>query len=201
MLSKLTFKTEDHGLNGFLTKKIREEAVQLIADQPGNLLDLCCGNGIFLSLITNHHNLKLFGLDRSKELLAEAQFQKYSGIKNASLILGDARTLPFKPNYFHKIVCLNTLLNLQLNEDFKQILLEIAKISAPGAHLIFDVRNKNNLFIRTKYWLHQRSSNFLTNAYGMDEINQVLTACGFKIHQIKPVGWLHFAYLIDAIKI
>jgi ubiquinone/menaquinone biosynthesis C-methylase UbiE len=207
MLSISLFHSQnnDRGLLGPLTAKIRKEAAKLVASQPGRLLDVCCGNGLFFSLFGGNGYLKLYGLDRSKELIEEAHKMSEEGhLKKVSLFLGDAMLLPFKRNYFQRVVCLNTLLNFQSKDDLVRILSEIREVIENGGQLIIDVRNKNNPLIRFKYWWHQRTGDFPTVAYELREISELLENVGFKVRSYKSIGLLFdfvpFVYIVDAVK-
>lgn len=207
MLSISLFHSQnnDRGLLGPLTVKIRKEAAKLVVNNHGRLLDVCCGNGLFFSLFGGNGYLKLYGLDRSKELIEEAhKMSEKSDIKKVNLFLGDAMLLPFKRNFFQKVVCLNTLLNFQSKDDIARILSEIWKVIENNGQLIIDVRNKNNPLIRFKYWWHQRTGDFPTVAYELQEISQLLENVGFKVRSFKAIGllfdFLPLVYIVDAVK-
>ena len=96
---------------GNITTAVRNKAWELCHDSE-TILDVCCGNGLFF--LNEGINKKLLvGIDKSEELLQEAKrIFTDNCIEDVSLIRGDAFQLPFKPETFDRVVCVNTLLNL-----------------------------------------------------------------------------------------
>ena len=48
---------------------LRDHMVSLFADQKGNLLDICCGEGYYTSAVGENKDLAVYGFDISKEMI------------------------------------------------------------------------------------------------------------------------------------
>ena len=193
-----------HGFFGKLTAEIRTIAATLCSEAQGRILDVGCGNGLLFLAIGERKDVRLFGLDFSRELLSEGRQILYAhGVGNVHLIVGDAFHLPLTGERFDHVLFLNTLYNLASWEEVKRVLGEMMAACGPGGSMIFDIRNKGNPYIRLKYWWHRRKRTFATHAYGRKEIRRLLERNGFVVRREVPVGPVYckaipFAYVIEA---
>ncbi|HCQ02471.1 MAG TPA: hypothetical protein DIT99_18110 [Candidatus Latescibacteria bacterium] len=94
--------------------------------------------------------------------------------------------LPFNRGSFEVVTCLNTLLNLPSLDVVSAALHEMMRIST--THVIVDIRNGDNPYMRMKYWWHGRSADFSTVAYRLKDIESVFQSGGFRIEQAFPIG-------------
>ena len=186
---------------GNITTAVRNKAWELCQDYE-TILDVCCGNGL-LFLNEGANKRLLVGIDKSEELLQEAKkiFQDNS-IEEISLIRGDAFLLPFKPETFDRVVCVNTLLNLASLDIIETLLVELMRICKPNGRLLVEIRNQSNPYIRLKYWMHSRKQKFPVRAYKIGDISDIFERHEFHCTRIVPIGcpveFIAKAFLIEA---
>ena len=186
---------------GNITTAVRNKAWELCRDSE-TILDVCCGNGLFF--LNEGINKKLLvGIDKSEELLREAKrIFTDNCIEDASLIRGNAFQLPFKPETFDRVVCINTLLNLSSLDIIETLLLELMRICKPTGRLLIEIRNQSNPYIRLKYWMHSRKQKFPVRAYKIEDISNIIERHKFHCTRILPIGcpveFIAKAFLIEA---
>ena len=186
---------------GNITTAVRNKAWELCHDSE-TILDVCCGNGLFF--LNEGINKKLLvGIDKSEELLQEAKrIFTDNCIEDVSLIRGDAFQLPFKPETFDRVVCVNTLLNLATLDIIETLLVELMRICKPTGRLLIEIRNQSNPYIRLKYWMHSRKQKFPVRAYKIGDISDIFERHEFHCTRIVPIGcpveFIAKAFLIEA---
>ncbi len=186
---------------GNITTAVRNKAWELCRDSE-TILDVCCGNGLFF--LNEGINKKLLvGIDKSEELLREAKrIFTDNCIEDASLIRGNAFQLPFKPETFDRVVCINTLLNLSSLDIIETLLVELMRICKPTGRLLIEIRNQSNPYIRLKYWMHSRKQKFPVRAYKIEDISNIIERHKFHCTKILPIGcpveFIAKAFLIEA---
>ena len=154
-LLKKVFKPEEGCENtaGYWTDKVRNVAIELCRKKRGKLLEMGCGEGIFLDRLgSSDSNATSYGLDNSILRLCKAKkrFEK-NRLKNTSLICGEATNLPFKDGSFDNVVCINVLLAMPSLDIFKKALREIGRVCKSGGFIIFEFRNALNPLLNLKY--------------------------------------------------
>lgn len=179
---------------GFFPPKIREAVEKLCIDKSGSLLDLGCGEGLFLvSLAKSCPHLNITGVDNYEQILEESHNRiKQAEIKNVKIMLADAKFLPFQDSYFDTVVCLNMLYNLSSKEEMTIVLREMIRVCKMQGSLIFDIRNKFNPLIYFGYKFrsyYDTSSSWSVNPYGLKEIVEILKREGFGISQKVGIGF------------
>jgi len=186
---------------GNITTAVRNKAWELCHDSE-TILDVCCGNGLFF--LNEGINKKLLvGIDKSEELLLEAKrIFTDNRIEDVSLIRGDAFQLPFKPETFDRVVCINTLLNMTSLDIIETLLVELIRICKPTGRLLIEIRNQSNPYIRLKYWMHSRKQKFPVRAYKIEDISNIIERHKFHCTRILPIGcpveFIAKAFLIEA---
>ena len=186
---------------GNITTAVRNKAWELCHDSE-TILDVCCGNGLFF--LNEGINKKLLvGIDKSEELLQEAKrIFTDNCIEDVSLIRGDAFQLPFKPETFDRVVCVNTLLNIASLDAIEALLAELMRICKPNGRLLVEIRNQSNPYIRLKYWMHARRQKFPVRTYKVEDISDIFKRHAFHCTRIFPVGcpieFIAKAFLIEA---
>jgi ubiquinone/menaquinone biosynthesis C-methylase UbiE len=105
-----------------LGNKIRiEETIRIIPNEVVNLVDIGCGNGVFISKLSElRPKIITTGLDRSVEALKHVKGKKK---------VGEITNLPFESNSFDCTSCLEVIEHLNVN-DFKLALIELSRISS-----------------------------------------------------------------------
>ena len=169
--------------HGPLSERIRSQVVTYCSQLSGHLLDVGCGNGLLFDDLATYAALKCYGVDRSVELLTAVRQRRQGevGCTNGMMV-----HLPFNRGSFEVVTCLNTLLNLPSLDVVSAALHEMMRIST--THVIVDIRNGDNPYMRMKYWWHGRSADFSTVAYRLKDIESVFQSGGFRIEQAFPIG-------------
>jgi len=176
---------------GYFTTEVRKKVISQINDNTGIVIDIAAGNGLFLIELKNSYcySDKLIGLDLRYSVLQEAKsIAKTNQVSNIEWINGNALYLPFKTNSVGTVLCLNTFINIGKFNDVAKILSELIRICKPGGKIIFDIRNRSNLLIATKYFLHSFKKTFTIIAYKLDQFNTLLPNWGVIIENIAAVG-------------
>jgi len=196
--------------SGFLPPRVRRAALALIDSSANNILEIGCGEGLFLFWAAEKFpGAKITGLE-GLDIILEAAKRKLEqkGIKNTKLVLGQAEKLDFFDGAFDKVLCLNMLYNLASREIAEQVIKEMARVVDKNGSIIFDIRNKSNLLVRFAYKnakLYDQKHRGSLNAYTLADVRGLLKQSGLEIKNIIPVGKLlgifPLAYVIEAEKI
>ncbi len=157
-------------------KKVSE----LIPQDVTSILDVGCGNGIFINYLINQPQKysRLHGVDRSLTALNFVKTEK----TQASI-----EHLPFNASEFDLVVCLEVLEHLP-QPIFQPALIELIRVSSK--YIIIAVPNEQNLelgqircsncFTRFNPDLHLRSFN--TN-----NLKDLFTTYGFSCKKVDPI--------------
>jgi len=131
-----------------LRKEQTEQQVAFLKDivPKGLTLDHCCGPGRLSIALSEDRSV--VGLDLSRELLNEARERgKNANAKNLSLIRGDMRHLPFRPDVFDSVFNIWTSFGYFSDIENELVLNEILRVlRAKG--FVMDIINPEAL-IRT----------------------------------------------------
>ncbi|MDY6796091.1 MAG: class I SAM-dependent methyltransferase [Actinomycetota bacterium] len=95
-----------------------------------NLLDIGCGTGILLSRILETRDVRVSGIDISKEMLGIARERLGD---RAELVEGDSENLPFGDGEFDLVTWASTFHRFP---DPANVLAEIGRVMAPGGTLV-----------------------------------------------------------------
>ena len=118
-----------------LKRRARRIIEELNPKQNENVIDLGCGTGYYLFLLSNLPlKLHLNGFDFDENALAEARTSLSN--KNIKFIAGDLHKMPFKDNLFDKAVASEVLEHV--GNDVK-VLKEIYRILKPNGVLVTSV--------------------------------------------------------------
>lgn len=104
-------KNYDKGLSNFFFEINNNKTIDFIGyrDNKLKILDVGCGTGnLLINLHNKNPNIKLIGIDISKEMIRVAK-SKTEKLKNINFEMGDANNLPFENEYFDYVVCSNSL--------------------------------------------------------------------------------------------
>lgn len=188
---------------------------EIFLHDDDNVLDLCCGTGDWtIQLAESNPNVNVIGLDFSENMLKVAE-SKVKHLQNVELLQGDAMDLPFEDNSFDLITIGFGLRNLP---DYKQALIEVARVLKPGGHfVILETSNPNNKVVATLFniyfgkimplfgkifaksgeeykWLYESTRDFLSK----EELKDLMDSTGFTNTKIVPhnmgMAATHLAY-------
>lgn len=195
--------------SGFLPPQIRKAALSIIDSSARSLLEIGCGEGLFLVLAAKKFpTAKITGLESSTATLEYARKKlEEKGIKNTELVLGGAEKLDFYSNIFDRVLCLNMLYNLAAREALERVIREMARVCKQDGSIIFDIRNKSNPLVRFAYKTvksYDPKCPWSLNTYTLREIRGLLKNHSLRIKKVIPVagilGLLPLTYLIEAEK-
>ena len=123
--------------------RIRRLLSSLIQDSNRRVLDVCCGAGLYLSILKELVKPgNLHGLDISPEML------KISGVHSSRVHLGSVYAIPFADSSFDLVTCSSALHHL---DDLSRALAEISRVLKPGGTFLSDYDN-NVYFAKFDTW-------------------------------------------------
>lgn len=146
------------------------------------LLDVGCGTGNLLSLITKKYEIQLSGVDLSPNMLNIAN-EKLG--EKADLRLGDSENLPFKDESFDMVTCTDSFHHYPHPEN---VLAEIKRVLNPKGTLLIanpwaptPFRQLVNMYMR----LFSKGGN--VKLYSKNDIHKLLNNSGFKNIKWEPI--------------
>jgi len=118
----------------------RERWYEMVVRQPffdcsGKLLDVGCGPAGLLNKLPRNSSLQLYGIDFSEVAVKIA-----NGRVNGSFIVGDIHCLPYKQEFFHRVVSTETLEHVDNPET---VVREIHRVLRAGGKVLITVPEKN----------------------------------------------------------
>ena len=144
--------------------KIIFENLELSLGQK--ILDVGCGRGFYLKVLSSLHlNLDIYGLDFNPEYLKLATETLKE--EKACLLKGDITNLPFKDNFFDRVIASEILEHIR---DDQKAIKEIFRVLKPNGVAVITVPYENYPF----FW---------------DPLNFLLERL-FKTHVNKDIWWL-----------
>jgi ubiquinone/menaquinone biosynthesis C-methylase UbiE len=199
--SRLISRPEERGVYsaGYWMGKVRKNSVVLCSGYTGNLLEIGCGDGLFLSeLAMVNKQMHLFGIDNQPERIAGAEERlKQLGLQGIRLFLGDATHMPFPASHFGTVVCINLLLNLPTLDVVRSFIQEMRRVTAPGGRMVFDIRNAANPLLYWKYRLAPLYDSTVQDlplrTYRLKDITAVLSEMGLSISRKTAIGFPWFS--------
>lgn len=151
----------------------------LRANPHENLLDVACGPGVLLRT-ASRYTRRLHGIDVSAVAVAQAR----ANVPEASILIGNAERLPYRPETFDLVLCLGSLERML---DAGRALEEMRRVGTPHARYCFLVRNANTLSWKYLAWLNSKQR---AQAHaGADTLHNwtlLFQAHGFRITSVLP---------------
>jgi len=138
---------------GFWQNQIRKESSEMCRDAKGKLLEIGCGEGLFLALLAKKNkDLELYGVDKEKRAIASAEkFLKEKSCGRITLCETQAARLPYEDSFFDNVACVNILYNLPTPQEVEEMLQEAERVLKSGGSIFFDFKNSRNPLVRFKY--------------------------------------------------
>jgi SAM-dependent methyltransferase len=166
---------ENENLNDINNRKRVDETISFIPSEVSTVLDMGCGNGRFLAkLMEIRSNLKVVGLDRSKEALQHCNFPT---------VCSDFNKSNLKSNSFDLVTCLEVLEHLPV-DIYSSSLSEMSRLSSN--YILISVPYKENRFI-TKTTCPQCKCSFNRDLHLRDFNDEALVNL-FSKHGFKLVS-------------
>ncbi len=198
LYSRLRFiaaKSEEKGQasSGYWPSQIRSQVEQIYKKAKGKLLEIGCGEGLFIMILaTANPQLEITGVDSNINKLLSA---KGKCGEKARFIYANAVSLPIQSGHFDYVVCINTFYNLKSIEIVGQVLEQMARVCKKKGRVIFDFRNSLNPFVRLKYKLAPyydltvKKSKLPLNTYHSKDIENILRKLNFRIINRIYIGF------------
>ncbi len=165
--------------SGYWQRRIRERAVEICRQHRGRLLDVGCGEGLFLGrMMTARPDLQVWGVDEWEGILCRAEKRTARINSGVRLLRADASELPFEDGSFDVVVCINVLFNMESISVVRSALKDMARVCRKGGRVIFDFRNSLNPLLAVKYRLaayyDPTVRGLPLNTYEPDDIREIL---------------------------
>jgi len=194
---RVTSRSDERGeySSGVWQDQVRTRALELCRAQAGSVLEVGCGEGLFLTqLAAGNSNARIAGIDISKRLLDKAHDRLIkNGMHNVVLSHADGTLLPFKESSFDAVVCINVIFNLPSRDIVRKVFQEIARVSKKDGKIIFDFRNKRNPLLSLKYkfapYYDQTVKDLPLKTYCLRDMRLLLDEAGFAVTRILYVGF------------
>jgi ubiquinone/menaquinone biosynthesis C-methylase UbiE len=121
----------DSGDKGKHARELYEDVLNKLDQFSFNkLLDVGCGTGNLLSLVSSKYNTEIAGVDLSQKML-EIAHNKLGD--NADLREGDSENLPFDDEIFNMIICTDSFHHYPHPET---VLTEIRRVLKPNGNIL-----------------------------------------------------------------
>ena len=157
-----------------------------------NLLDIGCGTGYLIDMLSKNHKAKYTGLDLSPKMIEECHKKK---IKNAIFVEGKSDKLPFDDNTFDVVTCSQSFHHYPETDKPLQEALRVLKPG--GVYIISDTGVGPFKMFGVKFddFIYQHFSNSGDcNVSYMEKMIKDMTKNGFKIINYKKINT--FIYFI-----
>lgn len=217
-------KEYDSSADGKFVKRMYGEVVgQIMEARPQSLLDLGCGNGNVLLAVGRQCSARLYGLDLSENMIAEAgkRLAKLDGedgdhsmgqaenagdtsgarqgrrsMRRTDLRVGDAVALPYENQLFDVVAC-NASFHHYL--DPGRVLKEIWRVLKPGGTFILGDPTAPSLLrplLNASFVTRNSGDHHL---YGKREMIRLLESEGFSVKKWKIISFQ--AFVLSATRI
>jgi len=198
-LHAVASKPEERGepSAGYWQDTVRKTALALCEEKKGKLLEIGCGEGLFISqLVSINKDLQIYGIDNEKNMLEKAENRiMEKGIKDTNISQAEANALPFDDSFFDTVVCINVIPNLESWAMVKKALGEAVRVCKKGGSIIFDFRNSANPLLYVKYKLAPfydqtvADKKLPLNTYKFNDISRLLKTLGLEMHRKIETGF------------
>jgi ubiquinone/menaquinone biosynthesis C-methylase UbiE len=160
-------------------------AVDMVSPDTKSILDIGCGEGHFIKIISERYPAKLVGLDISKDNIDYARRL----VPKARFIAGDASKLPFIAHSFDCIILLEVLDHFERENT---VLSEVKRVLKKDGEIILSVPDTNKMLWNVGWyiWTHIIGRKWLgahKRNFNEGSIRRTLEKSGFKVIEIKRV--------------
>ena len=140
---------------GYWNSVVRREVLKSARDIKGNILDVGCGDGMFLiQLAKQNPKATIWAVDIDSENIRQAQERVVrEQISSVYFSHQDATMLSLDEDMFDMVICTNVFVTMDSMATVRKALVSMSRVSKNGALIFFDYRNALNPFLRLKYKL------------------------------------------------
>ena len=186
--------------SGHWQQMVRAEALGLCTCDEGSILEVGCGEGLFLTkLARERRNLDIHGVDIWEDILDKARNRlEKDNITHVKLHHCDASSLVFGNDFFDAVICINVFFNLPSERIFCRSLREISRVCKSGGKVVFDIRNSMNPFLWVKYKLakyyDETVKDLPLKTYRLEKVTLLLEQHNLEIINKKYIGFPRSAF-------
>lgn len=186
--SKQTFSSQASIYESTYNGKHAGRLYNSVIDKVNNfnckkVLDVGCGTGTILSLLSKNDGISLSGVDLSEEMLSVAKKKLNDKVK---LKIGDSEQLPWENNIFDAIICTDSFHHYP---EPKKVLREMTRVLETNGHIIIADPWIITPFRQVTNLLLKYSSSGDYKIYSKAEISKLLFESGF-----DDVKWTRINY-------
>ncbi|MBU0712661.1 class I SAM-dependent methyltransferase [bacterium] len=174
-----------------ISKIVRTETHKILKNIHGKILDVGCGNGIFLleAAADYPEQFSTFGVDMDFASLENAKLVFMDNGQNPDrFIQGDAYHLPFADNTFDAVFCKNTLMNITPITTIESLIRELHRVCKKGKYIIFDYRNAYNPAISVIYKMNRLTNSLSVFAYKWKQFKPLVKELNVNLVSLTPLG-------------
>ena len=178
--------------SGILSDRIREKSVGIVFSLSGRILEVGCGEGLFLEKVSSAAHQRHFGVELAPTMLRRSIERFSEDDENTPFFLiAQGEFLPFAKDSFDHIICVNTLHNQKSIINVRSILIEMSRVCKPGGSIIFDIRNRFNPLMYFAYrfanFYDSTCKNIPLNTFSVFDIQKNFKTVDFTIVKKIPV--------------
>jgi ubiquinone/menaquinone biosynthesis C-methylase UbiE len=145
----------------------RDHTLRWLGESKGKeILDAGCGVGAFSEPLVKQNTV--YGVDFSAKSL------EFAAKRGLITMTEDLTALPFENGKFDVVMCIGVI---QLIEEYRKVLKELARVTKPGGTMLIQTLHKGALQ-RKVLSLFEKTKKF-DKMYAMDELKQVFIEYGF----------------------
>lgn len=167
-------------------------ATILLVKENSKHLDVACGLGLLLRVMSNH-GAQSKGID-----ISSVAVQKAKQISPKSeVVQGNAESLPFEDESFDTISCIGSIERML---DRKSVLAEQYRVGKRNAKFIYMVRNSNHWlwkYIQRPFGMYNKEGH--QDAMNLKEWSGLFEECGFKTVAVYPDHWPFLKVMITVL--
>ncbi|MEX0663099.1 MAG: methyltransferase domain-containing protein [Balneolaceae bacterium] len=189
-------KKYDRGYSGYLKHTHAKLLENLKIPDGARVLDISCGTGILGSEIAEHFSISELVLNDPSEGMINIARERLADIENITFSQHIAEELPFEPDSFDVLICLNSF---HYYTDHKKVVEHFRRLLKPGGTLYL-------LDWNLEGWFHL--PNGIISAFSPEHINtksasetdKLLSEFKFKIETLQRWSFRFWKfYLIKAL--
>ena len=158
----------DHLQRKFVLKQIRK-------NNSKKILEAGCGTGRILSFLAQK-NLRCFGIDPSKNMLAQFKKKIRKNKLKITLKEGSIEKIPFKPNTFDLTYTIHVLMHMP---DYKKAFKDMYRVTKKGGIVIADFPNKDSPWTKLSLFFNPKKKR--THLYTIKEVKDSLKEYDYEI--------------------
>ncbi len=149
------------------------------------LLDIGCGTGYLINMLSKEYEAEFTGIDLSPEMIKQA---KGKNIGNAIFVEGKSDELPFEENTFDAIT---TVESFYFWENHTEALRQIKNVLKPGGKflLIADIYDTGSLDFDTIYNIHKYKL-FNPTKEKFEDLFHIVGFNDVKVHLKENTTWI-----------